>query len=89
METHQILTILLTVLFLMLGGAYIIYIYDAFRRTKQRFLLPLSVGFFLLITGGALPVLVYTLAAANQVFMILAVILQIGGITAIFYSTVR
>ncbi len=84
-----VITIVLSVVYLMLGGAYIIYVYDAYRRTKQKFLLPLTFGFFLLITGGAFPILVYTLAIANQVFMVLAIMLQIGGITTIFYSTVK
>lgn len=89
MEFYQIFALILTVIFLLLGGGYIIYIYDSYRKTRQGFLLVLSAGFFFLITGGALPVLGYVLSVVDQSIIIAAIILQISGITTIFYSTVK
>ncbi len=89
MEFYQILALTLSVAYLMLGGGYMIYIYDAYRRTSQGFLLQLAVGFFLLITGGALPVLAYIAELLDKSTIVLAIVLQIAGLTTIFYSTVK
>ncbi|MEM1579116.1 MAG: hypothetical protein QXN34_04840 [Archaeoglobaceae archaeon] len=84
----QILLFLLTSAFLLLGGGFIILLYSAYSKTKQRFLLMLGFGFFLLVIGGALPVITFALNL-SEVFFIIAIILQILGMFAIFYSTVR
>ncbi len=89
MEFYQVFALVLSVMFLMLGGAYIIYIYDAYRRTKQKFLMYLSMGFFSLIIGGALPILSYVAAVLDKSVVVVAIVLQIAGITTIFYSTVK
>lgn len=79
---------ILTSAFLLLGGALILQVYNAYLKTRQRFLLLLSLGFFALVVGGALPVLAFALAL-SEVLYILGIILQICGISAIYYSTVR
>jgi len=88
MEFLQIYLFILTPAFLLLGGALILQVYNAYVKTKQRFLLLLSLGFFALVVGGALPVLAFALAL-SELFYILGIILQICGISAIYYSTVR
>lgn len=86
---YQILTLILTAIYLLIGGGFIIYIYDSYRRTKQSFLLYLSAGFFFLIIGGALPVLSYITAVLDKSIVALAILMQIAGLSAIFYSVVK
>lgn len=88
MEFIQTFLFILTSAFLLLGGAFILQIYNAYNRTKQRFLLLLSFGFFALVVGGALPVLAFAMALAETLYL-MGIILQVIGISAIYYSTVR
>lgn len=84
----EIYLFILTPAFLLLGGALILQIYGAYNRTKQKFLLLLSFGFFTLVVGGALPVLAFALSLSEIAYLV-GIILQISGISAIYYSTVR
>lgn len=88
MNFLQSFLFILTSAFLLLGGALIIQVYNAYSKTKQKFLLLLSLGFFALVVGGALPVLAFALALSELLY-IAGIILQICGISAIYYSTVR
>ncbi|MDK2796220.1 MAG: hypothetical protein PWQ22_874 [Archaeoglobaceae archaeon] len=88
MNFLQSFLFILTSAFLLLGGALIIQVYNAYSKTKQNFLLLLSLGFFALVVGGALPVLAFALALSELLY-IAGIILQICGISAIYYSTVR
>ncbi|MDI9610572.1 MAG: hypothetical protein QXQ38_05690 [Archaeoglobaceae archaeon] len=87
-EFLQTYLFILTSAFLLLGGALILQVYNAYHRTKQKFLLLLSFGFFTLVIGGALPVLAFAMALSELMYL-LGIILQICGISAIYYSTVR
>ncbi|MCX8172796.1 MAG: hypothetical protein N3D09_04195 [Archaeoglobaceae archaeon] len=87
-EYLQILLFVLTSAFLLLGGTLILQIYNAYIRTKQNFLILLSFGFFVLVVGGALPVLAFAFDL-SETFYISGIILQICGISAIYYSTAR
>jgi hypothetical protein len=83
---------ILTIFFLMLGGAFIIHLYDAYKNTKQKFLLLLSTGFFFLITGGALTSLLYISSNFGfdmEYVLMGSIILQIAGISLIYYSIVK
>jgi hypothetical protein len=76
----------------MLGGAFIIHLYDAYKNTKQRFLLLLSTGFFFLITGGSLTNLLYISSNFGfdmEYVLMGSIILQIAGISLIYYSIVK
>jgi len=88
MNFLQTFLFILTPAFLLLGGALILQVYNAYLRTKQGFLILLSLGFFALVVGGALPVLAYALAI-SEILYIAGILLQICGIAAIYYSTVR
>ncbi|MEM0266713.1 MAG: hypothetical protein QXM23_05440 [Archaeoglobaceae archaeon] len=79
---------LLTTILLLLGGSFIILLYNTYLKTRQKFLLILSFGFFLLVVGGSLPVLTFALSLSKELY-VLGTILQIFGISAIFYATVR
>jgi len=78
----------LTSAFLLLGSALILQVYTAYAKTKQKFLLLLSLGFFALVVGGALPVIAFALSLSELLYIV-SIILQICGISAIYYSTVR
>jgi len=84
-----ILTLILTAVYLLIGGGFIIYIYDTYKRTKQEFLIYLSIGFFLLIVGAALPVLTFVANVLDMSLVVVAILMQIAGLSSIFYSIVR
>ncbi len=86
---YQTLTLILTAIYLLIGGGFIIYIYDSYKRTNQTFLLYLSLGFFFLVVGASIPVLSYTLAILDSEIVVVALVLQIAGLSTIFYSTVK
>ncbi len=88
-DYYQTLTLILAVIYLMIGGGFIIYIYDAYKRTKQKFMIYLSVGFFFLIIGAVLPILSYTVAILDKSLVVAAILLQIAGLSTIFYSVVK
>lgn len=88
-DYFNILTLVLTAIYLLLGGGFIIYIYDTYKRTKQEFLIYLSVGFFLLIIGAALPVLTFVAQILDMSVVAVAILMQIAGLSSIFYSIVR
>jgi hypothetical protein len=89
----MVLINILTIFFLMLGGAFIILLYDAYKNTKQRFLLILSTGFFFLIIGGALTSLLYIsgkiYGLGMEYVLMGSIIMQIVGIFLIYYSVVK
>ncbi|WP_456468157.1 hypothetical protein [Archaeoglobus sp.] len=88
-DYYQLLTLTLTAIYLLIGGGFIIYIYDSYKRTKQIFMLYLAVGFFFLIIGAALPILSYTAAIIDKSTVVIAILLQIAGLSTIFYSIVK
>ncbi|WP_290595978.1 MULTISPECIES: DUF7521 family protein [unclassified Archaeoglobus] len=88
-DYYQTLILVLAAIYLLIGGGFIIYIYDSYKRTKQKFMLYLSVGFFFLIIGAALPVLSYTVAVLDRSTVVVAILLQIAGLSTIFYSVVK
>ncbi len=88
-DYYQIFTLILTAIYLLIGGGFIIYVYDSYKKTKQTFLLYLSLGFFFLVVGASIPVLSYTLAILDSAIVVVALVLQIAGLSAIFYSTIK
>ncbi len=85
----EVLILILTAIYLLLGGGFIIYIYDSYKRAKQHFLIYLSIGFFLLIIGAALPVLTFVAQVLDMSVVVVAILMQIAGLSSIFYSIVR
>jgi len=61
---------LLSASVLMLGGALILFIYDAYRKTKQKTLLLLAVGLFILILGSTVPGLLFILAGGKIPYLL-------------------
>jgi hypothetical protein len=83
---------ILAIITLGLGAALIVYLYDAYKVVKQKSLLLLMYGLFVLIIGIVLPDITSLFAA--DVFWIFwsalfSRLLVIIGICAIIYSIVR
>ncbi|MDY6964882.1 MAG: hypothetical protein SVM80_02775 [Halobacteriota archaeon] len=77
----------------MLGGALIIFIYGAYRRTSQENLLILAAGFFVLVFGSNFDTLIRIIypegSAISNIAPLLALLFQTPGLLLIFYSAVR
>jgi hypothetical protein len=88
----EVLQHILAIITLGLGAALIIYIFDAYKTLKQKSLLLLIYGLFILIIGVVLPDITGILAADifwqfwSALFSRLLVII---GICVIIYSIVR
>ncbi|MBN2733544.1 MAG: hypothetical protein JXQ82_01635 [Methanomicrobiaceae archaeon] len=83
---------LLAIFTLALGGALIVYLYDANRILKQRSLILLMYGLFVLIIGLVLPDI--TSLFTSDIFWVFwsalfSRLLAIIGICAIIYSVLR
>jgi len=83
---------LLTATIFLIGGALIIFIYDAYKQTQNKNLLVLALGLFILIIAGNIPSLVY-LFASDRIELIEALTIsqytQVAGIIVILYSALR
>lgn len=83
---------LLAIITLGLGAALIVYLYDAYKIVKQRSLLLLMYGLFVLVIGIVLPDI--TSLFASELFWVFwsalfSRLLVIIGICVIIYSIVR
>ncbi|HDM36665.1 MAG TPA: hypothetical protein ENG09_05400 [Candidatus Syntrophoarchaeum butanivorans] len=83
---------LLTAAIFLIGGALVIFIYDAYKQTEDKNLLILALGLFILIIAGNIPSLAYLLAS-GEIEMIKAITIsqytQVFGILVILYSALR
>jgi hypothetical protein len=83
---------LLSASVLMLGGALIIFIYNAYRETKQKTLLLLAVGLFILILGSTVPGLLFILAGGKIPHLLsqtISLCIQIPGILIMIYAALK
>jgi len=83
---------LLSASVLLLGGALIIFIYNAYLKTKQRTLLLLSVGLFILILGSTIPGLLFILAFGRLSHLLtqtISLCIQAPGIVIMIYAALK
>ena len=83
---------LLTAAIFLIGGALIIFIYDAYKQTQDKNLLILALGLFILIIAGNIPSLAYLLASDTIGLIEVLTIskyTQVVGILVILYSAIR
>ena len=83
---------MLAIITLVLGGALIIFIYDAYRQVRQRSLLEFTVGLFILVIAIVFPDVVGILIADSALAFWAAVISRIGeilGIGIMIYAVLR
>jgi hypothetical protein len=81
----------------LLGGALVLFIYEAYARTRQKNLMYMALGFFLVIFGGNLNTLNALLpAVAGSAFAVedtvartAALLIQLTGISALLYSALN
>lgn len=77
---------------LMLGGALIIFIYEAYRETGQKSLLLLAFGLFILIIGSVIPSFLLLIVPGKidlLVALTISLCIQIPGILVMMYSALR
>ena len=85
------------VLMYLFGGALVLFIYEAYVKTRQKSLIYMAIGFFILIFGGNLATLVDALqsqtwwptAIAETDARTLALVIQLVGIVVLFLSATR
>ncbi|MCD6145740.1 hypothetical protein CW696_00180 [ANME-2 cluster archaeon] len=83
---------ILTAVVYLLGGAFILFIYEAYTHTHQKNLLMLSIGMFILIFGSnfdMLTGLVLSDYIEESTSRILALLIEIPGILIMLYSAIR
>ncbi len=83
---------ILTAVVYLLGGAFILFIYEAYTHTHQKNLLMLSIGMFILIFGSnfdMLTGLVLSDYIKESTSRILALLIEIPGILIMLYSAIR
>jgi len=88
---------LAAVLMYLFGGALVLFIYDAFKKTGQRNLMYMAIGFFILIFGSNLNTLAEALQSLDNVTITLdssavrtvTLIIQLVGILVLLYSATR
>lgn len=87
LETVYILTIVIY----LLGGAFLLFVFEAYERTKQSSLRILSIGLFILIFGSNFDILASIVLAniATETARTIALIIEIPGILIMLYSALK
>jgi|Deesub1362A_J573_1020465.scaffolds.fasta_scaffold00290_29 hypothetical protein len=78
---------LLLIIVFLTGGAFIIYVYEAYRNTRARSLLLLSFGFFLMLIGANLDA-VFAILRETALTPI-SFLIEIVGILVILYAALK
>jgi hypothetical protein len=85
------------VLMYLFGGALVLYIYEAYVKTRQQSLIYMAIGFFILIFGGNLMTLAealqsglgWTLTVDPSDIRALSLVIQLVGIVLLLLSATR
>ena len=89
---YELIQPILAFITLLLGGALIIIIYDAYRIVKQKTLLFFTVGLFILVVGIVVPdVIIIADPSAISAYWasVVSRILEIVGIGVMIFSILR
>ncbi len=76
----------------LLGGAFILFIYEAYTHTHQKNLLMLSIGMFIFIFGSNFDIFVGLVLSGyieEPVARTIALLIEIPGILVMLYSAIR
>jgi hypothetical protein len=81
----------------LIGGALVLFIYESFVRTKQKNLMFMALGFFLIIFGCNLntmsvmlpEMLGSTVVIDGTIPRTISLIIQLGGILTLLYSALN
>ncbi|HJH28668.1 MAG TPA: hypothetical protein C5S51_03105 [Methanosarcinaceae archaeon] len=83
---------ILAVIVYLLGGTFIIFIYEAYKRTKQKNLLYLAIGLFIMIFGSNFDTLAGIILIdyiSVEAAKVIALGIEIPGILIMLYSAIR
>ncbi|HID27590.1 MAG TPA: hypothetical protein EYP22_07215 [Methanosarcinales archaeon] len=83
---------ILAVIVYMLAGAFVLFIYSAYEKTKQRSLLILATGLFIMIFGSNFDTfsgIFLTNYFSYETSRVLALIIEIPGIILMLYSAIK
>lgn len=82
---------ILTVIVYLLGGAFVLFIYEAYEKTKQKNLLILSIGLFILIFGSNFDILASVVLPdmSSETARTIALLVEIPGIVIMLYSALK
>ncbi len=80
-----------------LGGALVLFIYESYTRTKQKNLMYMALGFFLIIFGSNLNTLIVMLPTMiggpipidDSISRTASLLIQLGGILTLLYSALN
>lgn len=80
----------------LLGGALVLFIYEAYLKTKQKNLMYMALGFFLIIFGSNLNTLLAAITEIPGSFSLeqtlgraIGLFIQLGGILTVLYSALN
>ncbi|HEY3273713.1 MAG TPA: hypothetical protein VGJ92_08130 [Methanocella sp.] len=85
------------VLMYLIGGALVLFIYEAYVKTRQQSLIYMAIGFFILIFGGNLATLAealqsglgWTMTIEASDIRAMALVIQLIGIVLLLFSATR
>jgi len=82
---------ILTVIVYLLGGTFILIIYEAYGKTKQKNLLILAIGLFILIFGSNFDILASVVlpGMSSETARTIALLVEIPGILVMLYSALK
>ncbi len=82
---------ILTAIVYLLGGAFVLFIYEAYEKTKQKNLLILSIGLFILIFGSNFDILASVVLPdmSSETARTIALLVEIPGILIMLYSALK
>jgi len=87
---YELVDLMLAFITLLLGGALIIFIYDAYRLSRDPTLLHFTLGLFILVIGLVVPdVLTLSPAPAAGLGAVVSRILEIIGMGVMIVSVLR
>ena len=83
--------LILTIIVYLLGGTFILFIYDAYEKTKQKNLLILAIGLFILILGSNFDVLagLVLTSMSQDSARTIALAIEIPGILIMLFSALK
>ena len=83
---------ILAVIVYLLGGTFVIFIYEAYQRTKQKNLLYLAIGLFIMIFGSNFDTLAGIILIDHisaEAAKVIALGIEIPGILVMLYSAIK
>ncbi len=82
---------ILTAIIYLLGGAFVLFIFEAYEKTKQKNLLMLAIGLFILIFGSNFDILASVVLPdiSSETARAIALLVEIPGILIMLYSALK